>query len=202
MAALRSLGWGTRGNRLESAAAVADHPIDIHSGKVCGAIDMIGGTAAGCAGRNWALADAAKMKNVFAITGKADRTVCAVRDDHTVLYTSAGDGLVTSEASHIEGVPTWQVNAPHGMLGRHELLIESLLELLAGVSTSKLPRASTAAPIADAAPVSMEEPLFFQPKTICWTRLWEAGRHRSLTSWNIRSGCGCHTAICGKPGFQ
>jgi tetratricopeptide (TPR) repeat protein len=107
------------------------------------------------------LADPAKLKSLFAITGKAERTICRIRDDGTVLYTSEGDGLVTSESSRMEGVPTWQVNAPHGMFGRYELLTESVLELLAHGCPSKLPRALSAASIADEAPSAAEEPLFF-----------------------------------------
>ncbi len=147
-------------NRLNRLLRMADHQSDSTPEQLFRGMKIIAELRPD-APTQLGLADPAKVKNVFAITGKADRTVCAVGDDDTVLYTSAGDGLVTSQASHIEGVPTWQVNAPHGMLGRHELLIESLLELLAGMPTSKLPRASTAPPIADAAPASMEEPLFF-----------------------------------------
>jgi CHAT domain-containing protein len=107
------------------------------------------------------LADAANVKNTFAVIGKSDRTVCGIRDDQTVLYTSAGDGLVTSEAARMEGVPTWQVDAPHGMLGRHDLLAESIVELIAQGSVSKLARASNAPPLVDAEPLPMAEPLFF-----------------------------------------
>lgn len=107
------------------------------------------------------LADPAKLKNVFAIVGTAEHTLFTVREDGVLLYTLAGDGLVTSQSSRVEGVPTWQVNAPHGMLGRHTLLSESLMDLIGHGSAPKLPRASAASPLSDAAPVRMSELLFF-----------------------------------------
>jgi len=147
-------------SRLNRLLRMADHQSDSTPENLFGNLQIIADLKPDPP-EDLGLVDPAKLKNVFAITGMADRTVCAVREDNTVLYTTAGDGLVTSEASHIEGVPTWQVNAPHAMLGRHELLAESLLELLKQESISKLPRASTGPPIADAAPVLIEEPLFF-----------------------------------------
>jgi CHAT domain-containing protein len=147
-------------NRMNRLLQMADHQSDCAPEKLFGSLKIIADLQPDSP-LHLGLADPAKVKNIFAITGKADRTFFAVREDETVLYTSAGDGLITAEASRMEGVPTWQVNAPHGMLGRHELLTESLLELLAQGSTSRLPRASTAPPAADAAPVLIEEPLFF-----------------------------------------
>ena len=101
------------------------------------------------------------IKNLHLVTGKADRTASKIQPDGTVLYTSTGDGLVTSESSHIEGVPTWQVNAPHGMLGRHDLLAESVVTLLEQGAAPKLPRAANAPAVADAAPAIADAPLLF-----------------------------------------
>ena len=111
--------------------------------------------------RKLALPDPARVRNLFAITGKAERTVSRVLGDGTVLYTSAGDGLVTLEASHMEGVPTWQVDAPHGMLGCNELLTESLLDLLSRGAAPKLKRVIGPALTVDGLPTSVDGPLFF-----------------------------------------
>jgi hypothetical protein len=129
--------------------------------------------------RKLALPDPARVRNLFAITGKAERTVSRVLGDGTVLYTSAGDGLVTLEASHMEGVPTWQVDAPHGMLGCNELLTESLLDLLSRGAAPKLKRVIGPALTVDVCQHPLTGPCFFQAKTICSTSPCAASHHLS-----------------------
>ena len=78
-----------------------------------------------------------------------------------VLYTSAGDGLVTSGGQPHGGRPTWQVDAPHGLLGRHEPLTESLLDLLAQGAAPRLRPASTSPSALEVIPATFDEPSLF-----------------------------------------
>jgi CHAT domain-containing protein len=107
------------------------------------------------------LPDPRKIGNLLAVIGKAERTVCGMKEDGTVLYTTAGDGLVTFEASRAEGVATWEADAPHGMLGRHDLLTESLLDLLGQGDAPKLRRVAAAPSVAEPGQAPVEELLFF-----------------------------------------
>jgi CHAT domain-containing protein len=107
------------------------------------------------------LRTASELRNLLAIVGKAERTVSCVRDDGTVLYTNTGDGLVTSEASHMDGVPMWQVNVPHGILGRHKLVVDSVAGLLDQGDAPKLQRVTTPPSPADGFSLALDEPLFF-----------------------------------------
>jgi CHAT domain-containing protein len=107
------------------------------------------------------LRKSSELRNLLAIVGKAERTVSCVRDDGAVLYTSAGDGLVTSEASYLDGVPMWQVSAPHGMLGRDKLVVDSLPDLLDQGDAPKLQRVTTPPSPADGFPLTLDQPLFF-----------------------------------------
>lgn len=103
----------------------------------------------------------AKIKNLMCVLGKEDCTITGVEKDGTPSYTSAGDGLVTWASSRLDGVPAWQVNASHGMLGRHDPLAESLIDLLEQGAAPNLPRAANAPPVIDTTPPPPSVPLFF-----------------------------------------